>query len=88
MTEPTERPERCELCRWWESQRSDIGTCHRHAPISTERVNPWPKTTADAWCSEYDPPPKATMRARDGLLRVEGRKNRTLLSVTGERNRW
>ena len=50
----TERTERCELCRSWQADNPDIGTCHRHAPRPAEtRTTHWPRTRADDWCSEF-----------------------------------
>ena len=63
MTEPTERTERCDCCRWWEAANPDEGTCHRHAPRPAEpHMTNWPKTPADEWCGEFElattPPPR------------------------------
>ena len=45
MTERTDRTERCEVCRWWQADNPDTGTCHRHAPRPAEpHMTNWPKT--------------------------------------------
>ena len=58
MTEPTERTERCDCCRWWEEalDHSPLGACHRHAPRPAETYSPrnWPRTRADEWCGEFE----------------------------------
>ena len=54
MTEPTERTERCDCCRWWEAINPTLGTCHRHAPQpAAARPTHWPRTLANDWCSEF-----------------------------------
>ena len=43
MTERTDRTERCEVCRWWQADNPDTGTCHRHAPRPAEpHMTNWP----------------------------------------------
>ena len=61
----TERTERCELCRSWQTDNNAdtiTGTCHRHAPRPAKKLKlHWPRTDADEWCSEFQlqaaPPP-------------------------------
>ncbi len=69
----SERRERCETCRFWDSPHVDQqedGLCRRHAPrcfprkeeSETLRYPRWPLTLNDEWCGEWQPldPPLPT----------------------------
>jgi hypothetical protein len=58
-----EREERCELCRFWESDDQfdpGEGLCRRYPPAliafgSTPATGRFPSTAAEDWCGEFQP---------------------------------
>lgn len=66
VVEETERPERCETCRWWdciEPGGTCFGRCRRHPPGRSELrtfpegysayVGIWVETEDTDWCGEW-----------------------------------
>lgn len=56
----TERPERCELCRWWlhtEAHDDDKGDCRRYPPtiVDAEGFGEWIETYPTDFCGEFRP---------------------------------
>lgn len=52
-------PDRCEICRWAQSQGTPRLSCRRRAPIAVEPVGGvyyarWPDVDPQQWCGEFE----------------------------------
>ena len=63
-TAMTDRPERCDRCRWWHSLKTEnaygepIGQCRAATGVAAQElphVGVWPRTSAPDWCGQFRP---------------------------------